>query len=87
MTLDDETFDHLVYKIQIEKQLDLACFQPKFLLEQVSASCKFMEEPPSVNRRYLDYAIDYLRVKSSVQKSAEAAGMSLEERLAGGSRR
>ncbi|HWG18563.1 MAG TPA: hypothetical protein VN678_11910 [Acidobacteriaceae bacterium] len=86
MTLDDETFDHLVYKIQIEKQLDLACFQPKFLLEQVTASCKFMEEPPSLSRRFLDYAIDNLRVKSSVQASAEKAAMSLEERLAGGSR-
>jgi len=87
MTFDDATFEHMVYKIQIEKQLDLACFQPKFILEQVQASCKFMEEPPSLNRRYLDYAIDNLRVKSSVQKSAEAAAMSLEERLAGGSRK
>jgi DNA polymerase III delta prime subunit len=87
MTLEDATFDHLVYKIQIEKQLDLACFQPKFLLEQVQASCKFMEEPPSLNRRFLDYAIDNLRVKSSVQKSAEKAdARSLEERLAGSSR-
>ncbi len=87
MALDDETFDHMVYKIQIEKQLDLACFQPKFLLEQVQASCKFMEEPPSLSRRFLDYAIDNLRVKSSVQKSAEKAdARSLEERLAGASR-
>ncbi len=87
MTLDDATFDHMVYKIQIEKQLDLACFQPKFLLDQVSASCKFMEEPSSLNRRFLDYAIDNLRVKSSVQKSAEKADVrSLEDRLAGSSR-
>jgi Mg-chelatase subunit ChlI len=84
MTLDDETFDHMVYKIQIEKQLDLACFQPKFLLEQVQASCKFMEEPPSLSRRFLDYAIDNLRVKSSVQKlAAKADARNLEDRLAG----
>jgi hypothetical protein len=87
MELTAEMFDQIVYKIQIEKQLDLACFQPRFLLEQVAASCKFMEEAPRLEPRYLGYAIDNLRVKSSVQKSAEKADTrSLEERLAGSSR-
>jgi SpoVK/Ycf46/Vps4 family AAA+-type ATPase len=72
MEMTDEMFDHIVYKIQVEKQLDLACFQPRFLLEQVAASCKFMEQPVTLEPRFLGYAIDNLRVKSSVQKAAEA---------------
>jgi len=85
MELSDRMFDEIVYKIQVEKELDLACFQPRFLLEQVAASCKFMEQPPTLEPRFLGYAIDNLRVKSSVQKAAEKADQehTLEERLAG----
>jgi energy-coupling factor transporter ATP-binding protein EcfA2 len=73
MTLQDEVFDAVVYKIQQEKRLELACFQPRFLLEQVAASCRFMEQPPALEPRFLNYAIDNLRVKSSALAS-EMAG-------------
>jgi hypothetical protein len=65
IALSDEVFDQIVHKIQVEKQLDLAAFQPRFLLEQVVASCRFMEQPPSLVPRFLNYAIDNLRVKRS----------------------
>lgn len=61
--LPDEVFDAIVYKIQEEKQLDLACFQPRFLLDQIVASCRFMEREPYLEPRFLNYAIDNLRVK------------------------
>jgi hypothetical protein len=61
--LDDETFEHIVYKLRVEKEVDLAAYQPRFLLEQVVASCRFMEQPPSLVPRFLNYAIDNLRVK------------------------
>jgi len=64
LTLTDEVFDRVVYRIQVEKQLDLAAFQPRFLMEQVVASCRFMGQPPNFEMRFLDYAIDNLRVKS-----------------------
>jgi hypothetical protein len=63
--LSDEMFNAIVYKIQEEKQLDLACFQPRFLLDQVVASCRFMEREPYLEPRFLNYAIDNLRVKST----------------------
>jgi DNA polymerase III delta prime subunit len=66
MTLPDGFFDAIVYKITEEKQLELACFQPRFLIEQVAASCRFMEQSPNLEPRFLNYAIDNLRVKSSV---------------------
>ncbi len=63
--LTDETFDHILYKLRVEKEVDLACYQPKFLLEQVVASCRFMEQPAALVPRFLNYAIDNLRVKKS----------------------
>jgi DNA polymerase III delta prime subunit len=65
ITLPDDVFDHIVYKIREEKQVDLACFQPRFLLEQIVGSCRFMEQPPTLEPRFLNYAIDNLRVKRS----------------------
>jgi DNA polymerase III delta prime subunit len=63
ITLSDEEFDRVVYKIREEKELDLAAFQPKFLLDQVVASCRFMQQPVSLEPRFLNYAIDNLRVR------------------------
>jgi hypothetical protein len=63
MELSDEMFDFIVHKIRDEKQLDLAAFQPRFLMEQVVASCRFMERPVQLDPRFLNYAIDNLRVK------------------------
>ncbi|MDP9049326.1 MAG: ATPase [Acidobacteriota bacterium] len=63
--LSDQMFEAIVYKIREEKQLDLACFQPRFLLEQVVASCRFMEREPYLEPRFLNYAIDNLRVNKS----------------------
>ena len=61
--LSDEEFDHIVYKIRDEKQLELAAFQPRFLLDQIVASCRFMEQDLTLEPRFLNYAIDNLRVR------------------------
>ncbi len=71
MALPDETFNAIVHKIRVEKQLDLAAFQPRFLLEQVVASCRFMQQPPELVPRFLDYAIDNLRVKRGSGTAAQ----------------
>ena len=77
IALPDDVFEQIVYKIQIEKQLDLAAFQPKFLLEQVVASCRFMEQPVSLEPRFLGYAIDNLRVKKSASLEAEMSARTM----------
>ncbi len=61
IVLTDEAFGLIVSKIREEKGLELAAFQPRFLLDQVVASCQFMGQPPSLERRFVDYAIDNLR--------------------------
>jgi hypothetical protein len=60
--LSDEMFNSIVHKIRELKQLDLACFHPKFILDQIVASCKFMEQDVVIEPRFLNYAIDNLRV-------------------------
>jgi hypothetical protein len=60
--IDEEMLNAIVHRIQVEKQLDLAAFQPRFILDQVAGSCRFAEEPVSLNPRYLKYAINNLRV-------------------------
>jgi len=62
LTLTDEVFDSVVHKIKQEKQLDLAAYQPRFIMDQVVASCRFMGEPPHLEPRFLHYAVDNLRV-------------------------
>ncbi len=61
--LDDVTFEGIVYKITKEKGLELAAYQPKFIVDQVVATCRFMGQPPHFEPRFIDYAIDNLRVR------------------------
>jgi DNA polymerase III delta prime subunit len=63
--VSDRMFLYVIERITQEKRLELAAFQPRFILEQVVASCRFMEQPVSLEPRFLDYAIDNLRVKSN----------------------
>jgi DNA polymerase III delta prime subunit len=66
LTLPDDVFEMIVEKIQVEKQLELAAYQPKFIMDQVVASCRFNGEPPRMEPRFIVYAIDNLRVKRHV---------------------
>jgi hypothetical protein len=59
----DEMLESIVHRIKVDKQLELAAFQPRFILEQVVASCRFAEEIVTLEPRFLDYAIDNLRVR------------------------
>jgi hypothetical protein len=63
MTLTLEIFDLIVQRITVEKQLGLAGYQPKFIVDQVVATCRFMEQQPHFEPRFIEYAIDNLRVK------------------------
>jgi hypothetical protein len=52
-----------VHKLRNEKALDFAAYQPRFIVEQVVATCRFLGEPPHFEMRFIDYALDNLRVK------------------------
>jgi hypothetical protein len=60
----------IVNKLKNEKGVDFAAFQPRFIVEQVVATCRFLGEPPHFEPRFIDYAMDNLRVK---QRTANLA--------------
>ena len=62
MTLDDWTFSDIVRRITEVKQLDLAAYMPKFIVDQLVATCRFLGQSPHFEPRFIDYAIDNLRV-------------------------
>jgi hypothetical protein len=42
--------------------MDLGAYQPKFIVDQVVATCRFMGQAQHFEPRFIDYAIDNLRV-------------------------
>lgn len=71
--MTDEIFDIIVHKITVEKGLELAAYHPRFIVDQVVATCRFMREPPHFEPRFIEYAIDNLRVRQSTSKKVTQA--------------
>ncbi|MGA9586179.1 MAG: hypothetical protein WBQ95_12670 [Terracidiphilus sp.] len=71
----DEIFDTIVQKVTVEKGLELAAYHPKFIVDQVIATCRFMREHPHFEPRFIDYAVDNLRVRQSTSKKVTQARM------------
>jgi hypothetical protein len=63
LTLPEDIFDTIVHKLIEEKGLQLAAYQPRFIVDQVVATCRFMRQPPHFEPRFIDYAIDNLKVR------------------------
>jgi DNA polymerase III delta prime subunit len=59
----EEVFNYIVYKLKNDKGMDLATYQPKFIVDQIVAICKFEESLPHFEPRFIDYALDNLRVR------------------------
>jgi hypothetical protein len=63
ITLTDEAFNAIVYQVIEGKGLELAAYHPRFIVDQVVATCRFMGQPPQFDPRFIEYAINNLRVK------------------------
>ncbi len=61
IVLTEEYFWAIVDKIVKEKGLELAAFQPRFIIDQVVASCRFIGQRPRLEHRFIDDAINNLR--------------------------
>jgi hypothetical protein len=71
--ISDEIFEAIVHKVMVDKGLELACYHPRFIVDQVIATCRFMREAPHFEPRFIDYAIDNLRVRQSASKKTTQA--------------
>jgi hypothetical protein len=74
LPLTPEVFESIVYKLKVEKGTAFAAYQPRFIVDQIVATCRFMGESPHFEPRYIDYALDNLQVKRSDNKPAGKSG-------------
>ena len=73
LPLSEEVFETIVYKLQHEKDLDLAGFQPRFIVDQVVATCRFMGQAPHFEPRFIEYALNNLRVHRTTSSKGTLA--------------
>jgi hypothetical protein len=72
ITPPTDLFDFIVDKITKEKGLELAAYQPRFIVDQVVATCRFMGLPAHFEPRFIDYALDNLRVHRQAPSKSPA---------------
>ena len=70
LLLPSALFDAIVQKIRNEKGLELAAYQPRFIVDQVVATCRFMGETAHFEPRFIEYALNNLRVRRSATDPA-----------------
>jgi hypothetical protein len=63
LPFSDQAFEFIVRKITEEKGMELANFQPRFVIDQVVATCRFMGQAVHFEPRFIEYAVDNLRVR------------------------
>jgi hypothetical protein len=74
MELTDDIFKYMVYMIRQEKGLELAGFQPIFIVDQVEATCRFLGIKGELKSPYIDFAINNLRVRKPQDPRRDANG-------------
>ena len=61
---------------------ELACYQPKFIAEQVLSACKYHGRAPSYSRELVRQALNNLQVKEPADNSLAAARAAAEQTAA-----
>jgi hypothetical protein len=62
LTMTDAAFDRIVQVVTGTKAMELAAYQPRFIVDQIVATCQFLGEPPHFEDRFIDYAVDNLKI-------------------------
>jgi len=73
LPMSTEVMDSIIARITAEG-LELAAFQPRFIVDQLLSTCRFLGVQPHFEPHFLDYAIDNLRVRRSSPAPAETSG-------------
>jgi hypothetical protein len=72
ITLTNEAFKSIVYKVVKEKGMELAAYHATFIVDQAIAISKFMDIPPTLDDWSIDYALKNLKVRPRAPKSEAA---------------
>lgn len=70
IVLTDEIFESIVHRIVATRHLGLAAYQPRFIVDQIVATCRFLQQPAHFEQRFIDYAVDNLAVRRAASQPA-----------------
>jgi DNA polymerase III delta prime subunit len=62
----DDMFATILHKVTAERQMELAAYHPRFIVDQVVAIARFMGTNPRFDSGSIDYALDNLKVRQPV---------------------
>lgn len=65
------TIESVMDMITKGKDMELAAYHPRFIIDQVVATCRFMKLPPHFEPRFIAYAVDNLRVRRPEGEAAK----------------
>ena len=68
LDLADEIVDYVIEELQVKHDFELACYQAKFIVEQVIAACKYAGLPPNFNRQLVSDALENLYTKATRER-------------------
>ncbi|MCZ6875265.1 MAG: AAA family ATPase [bacterium] len=69
LDLPDEIVDYVIEELQVKNNFELACYQAKFIVDQVVAACKYADLPPQVSRELVHDALENLYTKDTRERS------------------
>ena len=75
LPFDESAFDFIVDRITREKGMELANYQVRFVIDQVVATCRFMGQGAHFETRFIEYAVDNLRVKQHGKAKVTSANV------------
>ena len=64
MELSDEIFRFVVEELTVRNSFDLACYQPRFVVDQVVSDCKYEGIAPTFTKEFVKKALGNLYAKS-----------------------
>ena len=82
LEFDDEIFNYVIHELHELGGAELACYQPKFIAEQVLSACKYHGRTPSYSRELVRQALNNLQVKEPADNSLAAAQAAAEQTAA-----
>ncbi len=83
LQLTQDVFNHVIAALN-DRNFDLACYQPKFIIDQVVSACKFNGVEPHFTNELIDDALSNLYTKDAAKKRL-AEKMGGDEDLLGSS--
>lgn len=63
---NDEMFGTILDKVTSERQMQLAAYHPRFIVDQIVAIARFMGTTPCFDAGSIDYALDNLKVRQPI---------------------